>query len=142
MAHFAELDANNIVLRVLRIYNKDTEDPDGHEDEAVGIAFCQSLWGGTWRQTSYNTKNGVYYIPNSIPPTPSPDQSKAFRKNYAGIGYTYRTDIDGFVPPQPYPSWILNATVGDWEPPVPYPTDGKDYYWDEATQSWIEVPQS
>jgi hypothetical protein len=142
MAHFAELDANNLILRVLCINDKDTEDAEGHEVEAIGIAFCQRLWGGTWLQTSYNTRGGVHYIPNVYPPVPSPDQSKALRKNYAGVGYTYRADIDGFVPPQPYPSWILNPTTGEWEPPIPYPNDGKDYYWDEATQSWVEVPQS
>jgi hypothetical protein len=117
MAHFAELDSNNVVLRVVVIANKDTADADGVEKEYIGAAFCESVLGGTWKQTSYNGN---------------------IRKNYAGVGYTYRADIDAFVAPQPYPSWVLDENA-QWQAPVPYPTDGKRYEWDEATQSWIEV---
>lgn len=119
MAHFAELDENNVVTRVIVVGNQDIIDSTGKENEEVGIAFCRNLLGGRWKQTSYNG---------------------TFRKNYAGIGYTYREDIDAFVPPQPYASWILNDTTAQWEAPVPYPTDGKMYVWDEATTSWVEVP--
>jgi hypothetical protein len=118
MAHFAELDANNVVLRVIVVANKDTADANGVEKEYIGAAFCERILGGTWKQTSYNAN---------------------IRKNYAGIGFTYQSDIDAFVAPQPYPSWVLNTTTAQWEAPVPYPTDGKIYLWDEATQSWVEV---
>jgi hypothetical protein len=119
MAHFAELDANNTVLRVIVVSNTDASDSDGNESESIGVAFCQSLFGANtiWKQTSYNGK---------------------IRKNYAGIGYTYREDIDAFVAPQPYPSWTLNADA-KWQAPVPYPNDGKIYTWDEDSLSWVEV---
>lgn len=115
MAHFAELDNNDIVLRVIVVSNADTSTPDGTEVESIGVAFCQRLFGGNWRQTSYNNK---------------------FRVRYAGIGYSYNTQLDAFIPPKPYPSWVLNNTTADWEAPVPYPTDGKVYFWDEGTLSW------
>jgi hypothetical protein len=92
-------------------------------------------------QTSFNTRGGVYYLPNSN--TPSPDQSKALRANYAGIGYTFDTNvvINGvvgvFYAPQPYPSWTISAPTWLWEAPVPYPSTGGPYVWDEATQSWV-----
>ena len=119
MAHFAEIDdSSNVVLRVVVVDNKDTADANGVEKEHIGAAYLERLLGGTWMQTSYNG---------------------SIRKNYAGIGYTYDTALDAFVPPQPYPSWILNPNTAQWEPPVPMPTDGKRYKWDEATQSWIET---
>ena len=128
MAHFALLDDNNIVTFVTVGRDED----DGKEAE------LSARTGQVYKQTSYNTRGGVYYTPNTN--EPDPDQSKAFRKNYAGLDYEYRSDIDGFVPPKPYPSWILNETTGLWDAPVPYPNDGKDYIWDEDTQSWVEVP--
>lgn len=114
MAHFAELDANNIVLRVIVVHNNELMD-NGQESEAKGIAFCQSLFGGNWRQTSYNAN---------------------FRKNYAGIGFTYDATRDAFIPPAPYPSWVLNEETCQWEPPVPAPQDGGKYSWDESITSW------
>lgn len=117
MAHFAELDANNVVLRVIVIDNKDTADANGVEKEHIGAAFCERLFGGTWKQTSYNGN---------------------MRKHYSGVGYTYRADIDAFVPPQPYPSWTLDADA-NWQPPVARPTDDKMYSWDESAQTWTEV---
>ena len=117
MAHFAELDENNVVKRVIVVANKDTADADGNEKESIGVAFCQKLLGGKWVQTSYNG---------------------SIRKNYAGIGYTYDTALDAFVPPKPFPSWVLNSDTAQWEVPVPMPTDGKKYSWDEASQSWVE----
>ncbi len=89
---------------------------------------------GEWIQTSYNTRGGVHYEPNSN--TPSADQSRALRKNYAGIGYTYDRVRDAFIPPQPYPSWILDNDTCLWNAPQPYPDDGGVYVWDEATTSW------
>ena len=97
---------------------------------------------GTWIQTSYNTRGGVHYEPNSN--TASSDQSKALRKNYAGLGFIYDKDKDAFYEPQPYASWTLNSTTCYWEPPVTYPSDGKSYVWDESayqadnTKGWIE----
>jgi hypothetical protein len=121
MAHYAQIDENNIVTQVIVIDNKDTADANGVEKEYIGAAFCERLFGGTWKQTSYNGN---------------------FRKNYAGIGYTYRSDIDAFAAPQPYPSWTLDANA-QWQPPVAMPTDGtieNPYTWDEATTSWIRSP--
>lgn len=118
MAHFAELDDNNIVKRVIVVDNKDTVDENGNEVEAVGIAFCQNLLGGRWIQTSYN---------------------KNFRAHYAGVGYTYDAALDAFIPPKPYPSWVFNPTTCGWNPPVPVPNDGKRYDWDEEALSWVEV---
>lgn len=127
MAHFALLDENNIVTFVTVGRDED----DGKEAE------LSARTGQTYKQTSYNTRGGIYYTPNTN--EPDPDQSKAFRKNYAGIGYTYDEVIDGFIPPKPFASWLLNTTTGLWEPPIPYPNDGKFYEWDEATQSWVEI---
>ena len=117
MAHFAEIDANGVVQRVIVVANKDTADVDGNESEAIGVAFCQKLLGGNWKQTSYNAN---------------------FRKHYAGIGYTYDAGRDAFIPPQPYPSWSLDADC-NWQAPVAMPSDGKMYSWNEATQAWVEV---
>ena len=118
MAHFAQLDDNNIVTQVIVVAN-DKLLIDGVENEVKGILFCKSLFGGDtkWKQTSYN---------NTI------------RKNYAGIGYTYDVANDYFFAPQPYPSWTLDADAR-WQPPVAMPTDGKMYSWNEATLSWDEV---
>jgi hypothetical protein len=118
MAHFAQLDANNVVLQVIVVNNSDIVDENGVEQESIGIAFCENLLGGTWKQTSYNGN---------------------IRKNYAGIGFTYQADIDAFVPPQPYPSWVLNPNTAQWQAPVPKPDDGKYYVWDEQTQIWVET---
>jgi len=120
MAHFAQLNEDNIVTQVIVVANQDTADKDGVENEAIGAAFCNNLLGGTWKQTSYNAK---------------------IRKNYAGIGYKYDATLDAFIPPQPFASWTLDETTAQWKAPVDYPTDGKVYSWDEATTSWIEVTQ-
>lgn len=93
---------------------------------------------GEWIQTSYNTRGGVHIDPETG--EPSADQSKALRKNYAGIGFTYDRAKDAFIPPKPFASWTLNEESCLWEAPVAYPTDGKHYTWDEATTSWVEVP--
>ena len=119
MAHFAELDENNTVLRVIVVNNTDCLDQNGNESEAVGAQFCHNLLGGTWKQTSYNA---------------------TFRKRYAGIGYVYNAEHDAFVSPQPFPSWTLDADA-NWQAPTPMPTDGKLYNWNEDTQSWDEAVQ-
>jgi len=106
MAHFAQLDENNVVTQV--------------------IGFCQRLFGGNWKQTSYNHN---------------------FRKRYAGIGYTYNAELDAFVPPKPFASWVLNNEEANWEAPVAMPADAgmgegkKMYTWDEETTSWKEVEE-
>jgi hypothetical protein len=132
MAHFAQIDDNNIVQRVLVIDQAEVDTGN---------------WGdpSKWIQTSYNTRGGIYFIPNTG--TPDPDQSKAFRKNYAGIGFTWLPDGPqggGFTPPQPYPSWLMNPSSYLWEAPVPMPSEPwppgvANYEWDESTQSWIPI---
>lgn len=112
MAHFAELDSNNVVLRVLVVDNFVMENDKGQRIEQLGVEFLQNLYGSNtiWKQTSYNTKGGVYYDPNTN--EPDLDQSKAFRKNYAGIGYTYDLTRDAFVPAKPQ---IELPDGDDWE---------------------------
>jgi hypothetical protein len=118
MAHFAQLDENSVVLQVIVVNNSDCLDEIGNESEAIGVAFCQSLLGGNWKQTSYNG---------------------TIRKNYAGIDYTYDSSRDAFIPPKPYDSWALNEATCLWDAPTPMPTDDKRYTWDEATTSWVET---
>lgn len=119
MAHFAQLNESNIVVQVIVVHNNELMQ-DGVEQEAKGVAFCQSLFGANtqWRQTSYNGN---------------------MRKNYAGIGYTYDAGRDAFIPPQPFASWVLDEATCNWNAPVPMPQDEKQYRWDEPTVSWIEV---
>jgi hypothetical protein len=118
MAHFAKLDVNNTVLAV-HVVNNDVITINGEELEQVGIDFLASLHGHPlWKQTSY---------------------SGSFRKNYAGIGYTYDVERDAFIPPQPWASWTLNEDTCQWEAPVAYPADGKRYGWFEPNQQWIEI---
>ena len=95
------------------------------------------LYNCVVKRTSYNTRGGVHYQADNK--TPSEDQSKAFRKNFAGIGYYYDEQYDAFIPPKPYPSWILNEDTCLWDSPVPYPSDGKRYMWNENILNWEEV---
>ena len=125
MSHFAKLDENNIVTFV----TVGRQEDDGKEQE-----LCERT-GDVYRQTSYNTRGGVHYNPETG--EPSADQSKALRKNYAGIGYLFDEARDAFIPPQPYESWLLNEATCLWDAPVPYPTDGGMYVWDEQTGSWV-----
>jgi hypothetical protein len=111
MAHFAELDADNIVVRVLVVPNE--QENRGHDYLATDLGL-----GGTWVQTSYNA---------------------TIRKNYAGIGYSFDSVRDAFIPPKPYASWVLNEGTCNWDAPVARPEDDKMYSWDEATTSWVEV---
>ena len=94
---------------------------------------------GEWIQTSYNTRGGVHYNPETG--EPSADQTKALRKNYAGIGFSYDRTRDAFIPPKPYASWNLNEETCLWESPVAYPTDGQRYTWNEETTSWDLAPE-
>ena len=131
MAHFAQLDDNNVVTQVIVVSNDDTSDSNGVETESIGVAFCQKLLGAStnWKQTSYNSK---------------------MRVRYAGIGYSYNSGLDAFVPPQPYASWTLDNSTADWKAPLTEPTltdeqraAGSYYTWDESayaadnTKGWI-----
>ena len=129
MAHFAEIDDKNIVIRVLVIDDIDTQDGDGKEDESVGAKYLSDAFGGTWKRTSYNTHKNVH----SKSGTP-------FRKNYAGVGFTYDAAKDAFIPPKPYPSWTLNEDSCLWEAPTAKPDDGEYYYWNEDTTQWKTPP--
>ena len=117
MAHFAELDHNNVVLRVIVVDNRDTSTPNGTEKESIGAAFCERNFGGRWVQTSYNAN---------------------FRKRYAGTGMIYHEGADVFTYPCIYPSWTYNAGTDVWDPPIPKP-DG-DYEWNESTGAWDPIP--
>ena len=123
MAHFAKVE-NETVTQVI-VAEQDFIN--------TGVVGSPSLW----IQTSYNTRGGVHYDP--VTGEPSADQTKALRKNYAGIGYSYDAGRDAFIPPKPYPSWTLNETTCLWDAPVAMPTDGKVYSWDEANINWVEV---
>jgi hypothetical protein len=116
MAYFAELNENNIVLRVISVADSDTINELGEEDEAVGAEFCASLLNGRWLQTSFNNR---------------------IRKQFASIGFTYDKDADVFIVPQPYPSWSLDENY-DWQPPVPAPTSEGMWSWNEERQQWTD----
>ena len=123
MSHFAKLDENNVVIFV----TVGRQEDDGLEAELTART------GDVYKQTSYNTRGGVHYTDGE----PSADQSKALRFNYAGIGFSYDETRDAFIPPQPYPSWVLDEATCWWVAPVPYPTDGADYVWDEQAGDWV-----
>ena len=127
MAAFAEINVLKKVIRVLALDDKDTQDKHGNEVEAVGVKYLNKAFGGTWLRTSYNTAKNTHKLGG----TP-------FRKNFAGIGFTYDETRDAFIPPQNYPSWTLNEDTCIWEAPVAYPADGKVYEWNELDKSWVE----
>lgn len=126
MAHFAQIDENSTVLRVIVVNNSELLDGNGVEQEALGKEFCQTLLGGTWVQTSYH---------------------RSIRKNFASGGYTYDSSRDAFIPPKDYDSWVLDEETCIYKPPLDLPSDaasvdnpdGKTYVWDESTTSWKEV---
>lgn len=137
MAHWAEIDENNIVVRVLVT---DNNDPNGDE----GYQFLLDNFGGTWLKTSYNTIGNIHL-----------EGGTPFRKNFAGVGFTYDSERDAFIPPKDFDSWILNESSCQWEPPIPIPADGiienfeitnpgelpqgfKNYRWDEDIVNWVE----
>ena len=141
MAHFAKLGVNGKVIAVIVVANADTTNASGVEDENVGIQFLERSTGWPlWKKTSYDTRGGKYYNQDGS----EGDQSKAYRGNYAGIGYTYDEDNDIFISKKPFASWTLNVSTASWEAPVAMPnteTNGvKDQYsWNESTQSWDKV---
>ena len=113
MAHFAQIE-NGLVTSVIVVHNNELLS-NGIESESKGREFCQNLLGGEWIQTSYNNN---------------------FRKQFAGVGYSYDKTSDVFIAPKPYPSWLLNGSH-DWSAPVAYPSDDNNYIWDEASLNWI-----
>jgi len=126
MASFAKIGLNGKVIEVQSVVNEVLHDANGVEQESIGIDFLTKLTGwAIWKQTSYNTYGGVHNK-GGIP----------FRKNHAGIGYTYDEDRDAFIPPKPFKSWILNESTCLWESPIPYPQDNNKYNWNEQNQSW------
>ena len=127
MSHFAKLDENNIVTFV----TVGRQEDDGLEAELTART------GDVYKQTSYNTRGGVHYDPETG--EPSEDQSKALRFNYAGIGFTYDEERDAFIPPKPFESWVLDEDTCLWVAPVPYPEDGGVYTWDEDAGDWVAV---
>lgn len=123
MAHFAQIDEANLVVQVIVVNNSEINDLPFPESEPIGVVFCHSLFGtGTqWRQTSYNA---------------------SFRKNYAGIGFSYDAARDAFIPPRPYPSWLLDEVTCQWQAPVPCPSDGAIYAWDETSGGWVAISET
>ena len=131
MATFAKIGLNSKVLEVHSLHNNELKDSNGVEQEVNGIDFLTKLTGwAVWKQTSYNTHGGIHTLGG----TP-------FRKNHAGVGFTYDEDRDAFIAPKPYNSWTLNEDTCQWDSPVPYPTDDKRYTWDETTTNWVEVTE-
>ena len=120
MASFAKIDLNLKVIEVVSVHNNELLDSNGIEQEALGIEFLTKHSNYPfWKQTSYNG---------------------SFRKNYAGIGFTYDVERDAFIPPKSYPSWILNEDTCNWVSPTPYPEDEQEYSWNESTESWDAIP--
>lgn len=118
MAHFAKIDSNNLVIDIVALENSVMLDADNTESELKGKEFLNNLLGqANWVQTS---------------------RSGGFRKNYAGVGYTYDSTRDAFIAPKPFTSWVLDEDTCQWNPPTPYPDDGNPYVWDEATTQWLQ----
>jgi hypothetical protein len=119
MGNFAKLDDQSVVIDVIVVNNETLDNLPFPDSESVGVAFLTDWSGGytNWKQTSYNAN---------------------FRRNYAGVGFTYDAVLDAFIVPKPFSSWLLNTTTCQWEAPIPYPADGKVYRWNEETQSWVE----
>ncbi len=130
MSHFAKLDENNVVTFV----TVGRQEDDGLEEELIART------GDIYRQTSYNTRGGVHYNPETG--LPSEDQTKALRFNYAGIGFTYDEERDAFISPKPFESWVLDEDTCLWVAPAPYPEDGNAYTWDEESGAWVLVPEA
>jgi hypothetical protein len=126
MASFAKIGLNSKVIEVVSVVNDVLKDSSGIEREELGIQFLNEIYKWPiWKQTSYNTHGGVHN-----------NGGTPFRKNHAGIGYTYDEDRDAFIPKKPYNSWILNEQTCNWESPVAYPTDGQRYNWNETNLNW------
>jgi len=127
MGHYALLDYQNIVTKVC------TGKDENQTDSDIELLY-QNMFDQLCKRTSYNTIAGVHY--DSTTNEPSADQSKAFRKNYAGVGYTYDQQRDAFIPPKTFDSWVLNEQTCQWEAPIAYPKDEQAYYWNEENLNW------
>ncbi len=130
MSTFAKIE-NNKVVKVESVVNEVLEDSNGVEQESIGIEFLRTLYkepDAIWKKTSYNTRANVHILGG----TP-------FRKNHAGIGYTYDEDRDAFIPPKPYPSWILNEETCTWQSPIDIPYSEKPLFWNEDNQTWDSI---
>jgi hypothetical protein len=139
MARFAKLGIGNVVETVVLVSN------DIATTEQAGVDFLNNLYktNDVWKQTSYNTRGGKHYSVNANGDmVESEDQSKAFRKNHAAIGFTYDQERDAFIAPKPFDSWTINETTCEWEAPIPEPTDGQDYDWNETTRQWDLIDNS
>ena len=130
MAYFAEINASNVVIRVLALDDTDTQDASGNELESIGAKYLSDGFGGTWKRTSYNTSGDVHRFGG----TP-------FRKNYATKGSIFDAARDAFYLPQPYSSWILNEDTCKWNAPIARPDDGKRYTWNESNTKWVETSE-
>lgn len=130
MAHFAELNNENVVKRVIVVDDNDCLNANGEHEEEIGVAFCKNLLGQhtNWKQTSYNTLANTHQL-GGVP----------FRKNYAGIGYSYDEELDAFIPPHPgCKGWVLNETIGQWEAPIPKPAFGM-HIWSNEIADWVAI---
>jgi hypothetical protein len=138
MGYFAKIDENNIVVELATL-NNNVFTVNGIEIDSIGEEFLNNFYNinSVWKKTSYNTKGGLHYQSENF--IVSQDQSKAFRKNCAGIGYYYDSIRDAFIPPKPFPSWTLNEDSCLWDSPVAYPNDGKMYTWNEDILNWQEI---
>ena len=138
MAHFVKLGTGNIVINGVVIHNNELLDINRVESEQKGIDFLNRTFNQSddiWKQTSFNTREGKHYTNGVL----SVDQSKAFRKNYASIGYSYDEIRDAFIPPKFFQSWVLNEDTCVWQAPVSYPSDGYKYKWNETNLNWVKV---
>jgi len=131
MSHFAKIDPETNLVTFVTVGR---QEDDGREEELIART------GDIYRQTSYNTRGGIHYDPETG--EPSEDQSKALRFNYAGIGFSYDEERDAFIPPKPFDSWVLNEETCLWEAPLPYPEDGEAYTWNEENGAWEEIPNA
>ena len=138
MGNFVKLNNDNFVIQGVSLINE-LFTINNIEIEQIGVDFLNKIYqtNDVWKKTSYNTLGGIHYQADNN--TPSLDQSKAFRKNYAGIGYYYDSIRDAFIPPKPFPSWILNEQSCLWQSPITYPNDGKVYTWNEEIGNWEEI---
>tara|TARA_R110001606_G_scaffold375732_1_gene534126 strand:+ start:68 stop:439 length:372 start_codon:yes stop_codon:yes gene_type:complete len=120
MAHFSQLNDSNVVIACNVIADSDCLDGDGNESEAVGVAFCEALWGGvgTWKQTSFNSR---------------------IRKNFGVLGTTYDATRDAFLEPKPFPTWVLDDTTCKWKAPVDMLVNDRVYFWNESAQTWDDI---
>jgi hypothetical protein len=128
MAHFAEIDLTTFTVKRVLVVTDDQQ-ARGHDFLSSDLGL-----GGTWIQTSYNSRGGVHYGSDG-----KPSGKPHLRYNYAGIGYKYDSSRDAFIPPKPFPSWVVDEATCTWKAPTPMPTDGGPYTWNESTLAWVSM---